>query len=290
MGYFFDTFWFEPGSRMTGIFTAEDRMDTSVELVAFAHKIELGADQDGSVESDFLQSHLPFGCGGFHGVGPDGHPWAVFLQVAPVSAAALVGSANPFWPAVDGMDRALHYNWEAGSRLEQGWTREDLLDVYAEQGVDRAAVEDWTVPDLLRGLLAQCCYVPLEQIVAGRLTQCAFPDLDHDCEHDVFRDVFAMWTTGQFNPEEPEPSLDDELDLPPLPRKRVPRPLEPTRLYFWPEDELRAMSTEKLRKLAVHGWGKRKAAKMKREGLIRRLSTPHPKNRSEGAHVAVPYD
>ena len=210
MGYFFTEFWFEPGSRMTGIWTAESRVDPSGDLVAFAHKIELGQDQDGSVEADFLGAHLPFHSGGFHGVGPDGHPWAVMLQVAPKAAAALVGSTNPSWPMVDGMERALHYNGEATSEAERGWTRNDLLEVYAGQGVALAAVADWSVPDLLLGLLAECCYVPLEGIVAGRVVQCAFPDLDHDCEHDVFRDVFAMWTTGHLNPE--EVPLDDDQE------------------------------------------------------------------------------
>ncbi len=31
----------------------------------------------------------------------------------------------------------------------------------------------------------------------------AFPDVDHDCEHDVFTDVFARWDGGHLNPEEP---------------------------------------------------------------------------------------
>ena len=43
-------------------------------------------------------------------------------------------------------------------------------------------------------------FVPLWQIAAGRVVQCAFPDVDHDCEHDVFRDVFAMWAAGRLTP------------------------------------------------------------------------------------------
>lgn len=69
--------------------------------------------------------------------------------------------------------------------------------------MDPAHIDDWTVPDLLMGLLAECCYVPLPDIVAGRITQCAFPDVDHNCEHDVFTDVFARWDAGHLNPEEP---------------------------------------------------------------------------------------
>ena len=60
---------FRPGSRMTGIWTARERF-CRVDQVAFAQQIRLGRDQDGSVEADFLGTHLPFHAGGFHGVSP----------------------------------------------------------------------------------------------------------------------------------------------------------------------------------------------------------------------------
>ena len=66
MGYLFNTFDFEPGSRMTGIWTARGTL-LRVDQVAFAQQIRLGRDQDGSVEADFLGAHLPFHAGGFHG-------------------------------------------------------------------------------------------------------------------------------------------------------------------------------------------------------------------------------
>ena len=202
MGYLFNTFDFEPGSRMTGIWTARERF-YEVDVIAFAHQIQLGRDQDGSVEADFLGAHLPFHAGGFHGVGPDGHPWAVVMQVAPGSCSEVVGAVNPYWPMFDGMKRALRFNPEASVMLERGWTSDELLGVYAGQGVDPARVDDWTVPEFLMGLLAECCYVPLPDIVGGRIIQCAFPDVNHDCEHDVFTDVFARWDAGHLNPEEP---------------------------------------------------------------------------------------
>ena len=87
MGYFFDTFYFEPGSRMTGIWQAGVDLDADTELVATASLVRFGRDQHDQLEADFMGSHLPFHFGGFHGVGPDGHPWAMMLQVAPSSAA-----------------------------------------------------------------------------------------------------------------------------------------------------------------------------------------------------------
>ena len=103
----------------------------------------------------------------------------------------------------DGMKRALRFNPEASVMLERGWTSDELLRCHAGQGVDPARVDDWTVPEFLMGLLAECCYVPLPDIVAGRVIQCAFPDVNDDCEHDVFTDVFARWDAGHLKPEEP---------------------------------------------------------------------------------------
>lgn len=126
------------------------------------------------------------------------------------------------------------------------WTRGDLIDMYEQAGVEAAEVADWPAADLLQGLLAECCYVDLEQIVAGRLTQCAFPDQDHQCEHDVFRDVFALWTTGQLTPPE----------KPPTPPVFPPtRPRGNTVYAGWPKSELREMTTSQLRKIASLTWG-----------------------------------
>jgi hypothetical protein len=203
MGYFFNTFDFEPGSRMTGVWQAGASLDAGADLIATAGLVQFGRDQHDELEADFLGSHLPFHFGGFHGVGPDGHPWAMMLQVSPVSAAGLVDSETRYWPMLDGLDRALGFNWEASLLSVRGFTRSDFVNIYALRDVESAAIEDWSVPDLMLGLLAECCYVPLPQIVAGRIRQCAFPDFNHDCQYDVFSDVFSVWTTGRLNPEEP---------------------------------------------------------------------------------------
>lgn len=200
MGYFYNEFPFPAGSRLTGLWTAPLRVDAAQEVVATATLVQLGRLQHDVVESDFLSAHLPFHLGGFHGMGPDGWPWTVLLQLAPVSAAGLV-AADPFWPMVDGLSRALSLNGEATlvEHLEVG--RDDTVGIYQDNGVEASTIDDWNLAELLLGLLAECCYVPLPQIVAGRITQCAFPDLIHDCQRDVFGDVFSMWAMGELTPE-----------------------------------------------------------------------------------------
>ncbi len=288
MGYFFDSFYFEPGSRMTGLWQAGVNLDLDAELVATASLVQFGRDQHDQLEADFLGSHLPFQFGGFHGVGPDGHPWAMMLQVAPASSAELVGSYSPFWPMSDGLDRALHYNWEAELVLDRGFTRLDLVDIYVERGVDRWMLEDWTVPDLMLGLLAECCYVPLYQMAVGRITQCAFPDTEHECQHEVFSDVFAMWGAGELPGDVPElPSAEEEAPEPPPRRAKKFGPGRPSE-YWWPKKKLRRLSAKKLRRLALGGyWDERKISGMKRKKLIKLLSTPHWKNEQDGASVVV---
>ena len=288
MGYFFDTFYFEPGSRMTGIWQAGVDLDADAELVATASLVRFGRDQHDQLEADFMGSHLPFHFGGFHGVGPDGHPWAMMLQVAPSSAADLVGSDSVYWPMSDGLDRALHYNWEAELLSDRGFQRLDLVDIYTERGIDPSAVDDWTVPELMLGLLAECCYVPLRQIVAGRITQCAFPGTEHDCQRDVFSDVFARWGAGELRGEEPEFPEEDEPE--PEPPRRPAKKLGPGRPpeYWWKKKKLRRMSTKKLRRIALSGyWDEQTINTMKRKKLIKLLSTPHWKNEHEKANSRV---
>lgn len=299
MGYFFDNFYFEPGSRMTGIWHAGADLDEGVELVATASLVRFGKDQHDQLEADFLGSQMPFHFGGFHGVGPDGQPWAMMLQIAPAPLADLVGSDSPFWPLSDGLDRALHFNWEADLLDDRGFTRSELVDIYLGRDIDASAIEDWTVPDLMLGLLAECCYVPLEQIVVGRITQCAFPDTAHECQRDVFSDVFAMWGSGQLRGEEPEvdseaepgPEVpaDSSEEQEPTPRRRTKKlaPGKPPE-YWWSKKKLRRMSTKKLRRLALSGyWDEQTINTMKRKKLIKLLSTPHWKNEHEKANVRV---
>ena len=290
MTYFYDRFEFEPGSRLTGIWSWPWRRDPAVDLVALVSHVRLGPGQDGSLESDFLSSHLSWAFGGFHGVGPDGDPWLVVVQVAPKSAAdELVGSANPWWPLTDGIERALRLNPGAGLIDTEGLTVDDLRGVYAGAGITADQIDDWPAGDLLAGLLAECANVDLAAVVSGRVTGCAFPGEFHDCEHDVFRDVFAGWAQGRIpSPQEEawkdedgrredqpdeEEDEDEEFGEPPAAR-RVIR----TRVVFlaWKRRRVRRWSTARVRLQAVEdGWTAKAARKASRKELVEYLTTPH---------------
>lgn len=275
----FNTFEFEPGSRMTGIWDANRPLEDDDEPYTYVSMVRLGADQDGSLESSFLGAHLPFHAGGFHGVGPDGTPWAVMIQVAPGSTMALNGASHPYWTMFDAIRRALIFNPEAELAETYAWPRESLETIYGEQGVAADLIADWDVRDLLLGLLAECCYVPLEQIVAGRITQCAFPDDAHDCQHDVFADVFAMWTSGALNPPEPEP--EDELDA--RTRREVIAQMmagmDQSAAVLGTSEDLEDMSKQELLELASTTlWDLDTLEGLSRKKLLRLLTTPHPMN------------
>ena len=49
-------------------------------------------------------------------------------------------------------------------------------------------------------LACRCCYVPLPTSSRKGHPVC-LPDVNHDCEHDVFTDVFARWDAGHLKPD-----------------------------------------------------------------------------------------
>ena len=278
MSFFFDRFWFEPGSRMTGVWQwpwlGHDGDHTN--HVLFSH-VRLGSGQDGSLECDFLSSHLPWAFGGFHGVDASGDPWLLVAQIAPAAATSnLVDSTNPWWPMVDGLDRALHYNLAAEEISSEGLTLDDLHRIYAQTGVDPADIADWPVTDLVVGLLTEFTYVPLTQIVAGRVVNCAFSNIEHDCRHDVFSDVFAAWMAGDLSiPDDTDDDQDDADDVDGLPSRphRAPPMLSRWR---WDKKKIKRWSTNRLRLQAVEdGWSAKKARKASRKKLLKYLTNPH---------------
>ena len=241
------------GSRLTGI-TINTLVDSPAsDDFARAHLIVLPGDQDADVESDFLIGHLPFWVAALGGAFPDGSPWVVVLQKAPASASLLVGERDPAWVLRDSLVRALRFNRGAFVDAEVPLDRSDLLRAYRAGGVELDAVRDWTVADLVLGLLAECCYVPLEGVVAGREGGCAFPDVAHDCAGEVFADVFAHWRDGLT--QRPEP-----LDLAD----------EPAEDDYLTESDLWSMSRPQLRALA-RGFGVKGTKKASRKKLVKRI-------------------
>lgn len=196
MAYFFDMLDLPEGSRLTGVWSNAWVDPPIRDEVAAGALIALGDGQDPVVESDFTSSHLPFNTGGLYGVLPDGGGWVFILQKAPDDAATrLAQRDDPWWVLDDGLERALDANPEAELVAMKYWTSEELVAAYEEGNVEPGDVAGWPVADLLKGLLAECCAVPLGRIVAGKANGCAFPGETHACEHDVFLDVFANWAT-----------------------------------------------------------------------------------------------
>lgn len=246
MALLFTVIDFPALSRMSGIWTSSTIDADTGDEVILAQLIAFPPEQDGVVESSFLSSHLPFQVGGFHGVFPDGQSWMVTLMKAPASASIqLMHADEPHWVLVDSIDRALRFN--AGAEIHDWvtWTRGDLEEYYAEAGVRVSDVDSWSVAELLWGLLGECCNVPLIDIVQGHSSGCAFPGRLHDCQFDVFRDVFAMWTTRALSG--PEPDLDEvyegSAEGTPVPVKR------------WKRKELKKLKRRELMRMALDdGW------------------------------------
>lgn len=276
MSFFFDRFWFPDESRMTGIWRWPWRGDPedARNMVLFTH-VRLGPNQDGSVECDFLSSHLPWAFGGFHGVGPEGEPWLVVVQIAPTEGAGIDG--NRWWAMVDGLERALHYNLEAEELSSVGMSRGALVERYERAGVDPDAVSDWPVTDLALGLLTEFTYVPLTRIVAGRARNCAFPEKPHDCRHDVFDDVFSAWVAGELPALDTSPELeygDDEDQAGQAAPTRHQPAIRPK--LKWPKARVKNWKTSRLRLQAVEeGWTADQARKASRKALTRYLTTWH---------------
>ncbi len=135
-------------------------------------------------------------------------------RLLPTWLCACVGIDDPAWPLRDSLFRALRFNDGAVITDEYVWSRWDLLRIYEWKGIDPDAVIDWPVVGspprpshrvLLRGSGLRRWRL--------RTAGCAFPGAEHDCEGDIFTDVFARWSRGQMTGPGDRPhggELDDE--------------------------------------------------------------------------------
>ncbi|MDO8306844.1 MAG: hypothetical protein Q7V58_00610 [Actinomycetota bacterium] len=233
MRYYFDRLPFPADSRLTGIWAGRRVTQALEGVVVTGHLIRLPGYQDGEIESDFLSSHLHLSAGGFHGLYPDGTPWVFLIQIAPEGLGSLVGIDDPHWAPRDSLQRALRFNHEAEVVDEDLLDRERLLAVYAWAGVGPDDVALWPVSDLVKGLMAECCYVDLDDVVAGYAAGCAFPGVEHDCQADVFSDVFAAWAQGRLADLVPQAEDDDDDEWVTL-----------AEIRRWPRAELEAIAHE----------------------------------------------
>ena len=294
MTFIYDRFWFDPGSRLTGVWLWPWQGDADHDdLVALVSQVYLGDGQDGDLEADFLCSHLPWAFGGIHGVGPEGDAWLIVIQIVPAAACEVAGRDDSWWPVEDGLERALSHNPDATSGSRHILTRQLLTRAYVGARVDHEDIADWTTAELITGILAECAYVSLREIVAGKVTGCAFPDAFHECEHDVFRDVLAAWARGLLAdriPEEAPYELevtsdtveDDSTDIDEVTERWFAESLLdwPAAWAPWPRRRLKKWSTHRLKLQTVEeGWSARQARKASRKAAIKYLSRPHQQGR-----------
>ena len=188
-----ESFPFQEGARKTGIWSESNPAVSGTENLVGFYFIQIPSDQDVELEAYFLSPFLPFEVGGLYGNSPDGSQWIIFAMVGP-SYKEFDGlmAESPLSNFQESLDRALSFNLEAHALADRLFSHEELMGVYTER-VKNASLADWPTSDLALGLIAEICDVPLEQIVAGYSRNCAYPDADHECQSNVFLDVFASW-------------------------------------------------------------------------------------------------
>lgn len=180
---------------MTYVWRMKRDHDGCDDHVVTVHFITLGEDQDGDLEGTLLTRFLPFHTGGFSGVDPRGRPWLVIVQHGPVDESSLlVQGEGPYWTLRNFMERAVAFNPEARVWVELCLTRADLLGAYSDDALTRKTAKGWKTSELIYGLLAQMCGISLHDLATGYSKGCAFPGEKHDCQVDVFLDVYERWS------------------------------------------------------------------------------------------------
>lgn len=197
MAYFWDKLGFLEGGRFTALqYMSLRRWPDELEpdVVILGQFLWLPTGQHVDVETDFLASHLPYHSAIFGGVDREEDPWVFSLQTVPASMVrqARGAGADPYEAMREAMGNALTYNRHAHVAIEVEWTRPDLLAIYRHRGVDAWRLDGWRIDELLRGLLAELTGVPLLDVACG-YPECFFPRHPHECQHDVFADVFTAW-------------------------------------------------------------------------------------------------
>jgi len=189
--------WTE-GTSLRGVWSSKLDLSETEEspLLGCAYYLRLSGDSDPFMEATNFEAFLPLCAGGVHGAFPDGSYWMVLFQIEPAdSPYELFGITEesdllarqlqrvPFLKAIGTVDDRWYFDTDE--------LRSELSTYVSLK--QAKSMKDWSMFELLKALQTQLCSVTLEQVVTGRITQCAYPDLDHDCQHDVFSDVFAQW-------------------------------------------------------------------------------------------------
>lgn len=201
LGLFYDP----TGHRLTGLYRTGMGVGGGADVVAAFHFLGLPDEAHGEVETSLLVAHLPFCSVAAHGVDERRRPWIIVAQIVPVGARSTLGKP---WSAVqvarDELHRAIRQMADVTISGESIATHTDLLNLIEAKGVDRQLIADLSVEDLVLTGVAELANVPLPLLAVGRLTGCAFPDVDHDCPKDVFDCAFNRWQELLFTEEAEE--------------------------------------------------------------------------------------
>jgi hypothetical protein len=162
----------------------------------------LPSDSDPYVEATHLETFIEFCAGGVHGQLPNGDYWMFVFLIEPYELAMeefgvfnegdLSHRLFNRVPLLERIGRRV-----SGIAFDSDQLREDLCEYLPRQL--HSEIANWTFPELIMGIQTQLCNVELRTVVSCRVSQCAYPDTEHDCQHDVFADVFAHW--GRTLPE-----------------------------------------------------------------------------------------
>lgn len=204
-------FFHSPGHRLTGILRTGHEVGGSSNLLCVMHHVRLDESAHGEVETSLLTSLLPFCTVAAHGVDEDRTAWVILIQVVPMDARTRI--AAPWSALMVAREEVHHALWRCeGAEIigETAATRAELVDLIESRGAARELIEDWGFDELVLAAVAELANAPLEQIAIGRLTGCAFPDVDHDCPRDVFACAFSRWQELLFaaDAEDDDPWAD----------------------------------------------------------------------------------
>lgn len=194
MSYLASFLPFDAGARLTAITSPRAKREEPGDHAISAHMIELPDYGQALVESGFLTTHLPHAATSFGGTDTDGSQWIAILQCVAVEPnGTLLGDPDPSRMLERALSRAMDLGRLDSVPHTVNLRTADLREAYTRHGVDESALLDWSTDDLIKGLVAELCGNDLPALVAGHAGGCAYPNVAHDCQGDVFQEVFEAW-------------------------------------------------------------------------------------------------
>ncbi len=162
----------------------------------YAHFVRLPGIGDADASSGAVTRFLESGVATIHGNEPDGGSWMTVFQFAPADVDGEWANVT----ANDALDRALDLCGVSSEDVSwQGFTADELRDAYRDTGADTVA--DWSVCDLLVGLLVELTNTDLAEVAKGACDLNLKGDdlVAHRIQHLCTR--LAAWASTHDGPE-----------------------------------------------------------------------------------------